>query len=98
MEILKVHFGAQEPKKTQYIPNADGFAEVWLHNNIRTEEDANGNTEFVADGVFFRTMLSEEEVESQRDSYFAESEPETTVADLVEAIDIPTEIVVGGAE
>lgn len=83
MEVIRVHFGAEEPNDIDYREQADGFAEVWLYNNIGQDDDG-----FYADGVFFRTLLSKDEVEAQRDKYFVEQEPEVTVQDLVEAIDI----------
>jgi len=47
---------------------------------------------YQADEVMFYTRLSQEEVLEQFDSYFIE-EPEPTISDLVEAIDILAEIV-----
>ena len=44
--------------------------------------------------MFFRTRLTEEEVIAQAENYFIE-EPETTIEDLVEALDILTGIVIG---
>ena len=40
-------------------------------------------------------MLSEEEVQARRDSYFQEPEEDVTVSDLVEALGILTNIVLG---
>lgn len=88
MEVIRVHFGAEEPNDIDYRKQADGFAEVWLYNNIGQDDDG-----FYADGVFFRTLLSKDEVEAQRDKYFVEQEPEVTVQDLVEAIDILSSLI-----
>ena len=74
MDIVKVHFGANRPNEIDYRKQADGFAEVWLYKDIQAETDADGNTDFVADGVMFRTALSKKEVEEQRDSYFEQEE------------------------
>ena len=91
-KYTNISFGGEMPKEIDYRKQADGFAEVWLYTNIReVEEDG-----FVADGVFFKTKLSEEEVLAQKGIYFAEEEPETTIDDLVEAIDILTNIILGG--
>ena len=100
MQIIKVHFGGTKPQDMEYFKQADGMAEVWLYNNIREETDADGNTEFVADGVMLKTCLSAEEIETRRDNYFTEepttvTEEPTTVEDLVEAINILTSIVLG---
>ena len=91
----KIHFGGYEPQNIDYRPQADGMAEVWLYRNIHEEFDADENSDWVAEGVFFKTALSKEEVEAQFSSYFKVEEPQATVEDLVEAIDILTDIVLG---
>lgn len=93
--MLKVYFTA-EPDRILYMPQNDGTAEVWLRRNIRQEETEEGLV-WVADEVSFKTRLAREEVIAQADSYFIE-EPETTIEDLVEALDILTGIVIGEEE
>ena len=78
------------------MPQADGSAEVWLRRNIRQEEAEEGPV-WTADEVSFRTRLTQEEIIAQADSYFIE-EPETTIDDLIEALDILTGIVIGEEE
>ena len=75
------------------MPQTDGTAEVWLRRNIEPFETEEGSG-YKADEVHFRTMLTEEEVLAQADHYFYE-EPETTIDDLVEALDILSSIVIG---
>ena len=97
--MVKIHFGCQKPKEIEYRSQPDGFAEVWIYRDIHAEVDSDGNVDFVADGVLLKTKLSEEEVISQRESYFKTDETEEiTTADLVEALDILTSIVLGGEE
>lgn len=79
-----------EPEKILYLPQSDGTAEVYLRKNIEQTEDG-----WVADEAQIRTRLTELEILTQFDSYFAE-EIETTIEDLVEAIDILTGIVLEG--
>lgn len=79
-----------EPEKILYLPQSDGTAEVYLRKNIEQTEDG-----WVADEVQIRTRLTELEILTQFDSYFVE-EIETTIEDLVEAIDILTGIVLEG--
>ena len=93
--MQKVYFTA-EPDQILYMPQSDGTAEVWLRRNIRQEEAEEGPV-WIADEVSFRTRLAEEEVIAQADKYFIE-EPETTIEDLVEALDILTSIVIGEEE
>ena len=93
--MQKAYFTA-EPDRILYMPQADGSAEVWLRRNINQEEAKEG-TVWTADEVFFKTRLTEEEVIAQADKYFIE-EPETTIDDLVEALDILTSIVIGEEE
>ena len=68
----------------------DGTAEVYLRRNIEQTEEG-----WQADEVFVETRLSQAEVEAQFDSYFME-EPEPTIGDLIEAVDILTQIVLEG--
>ena len=95
MVAVKVHFGSERPNDIDYKKQVDGLAEVWVYRDVHEEQDAEGNREYVADGVFIRTMLSEEEVQARRDSYFQEPEEDVTVSDLVEALGILTDIVLG---
>lgn len=90
--MQKVYF-TTEPGQILYMPQDNGTAEVWLRRNINQEESEEG-TVWTADEVFFRTRLTEEEVIDQAENYFIE-EPETTIEDLVEALDILTGIVIG---
>lgn len=93
--MVKAYFTA-EPDQISYMPQNNGEAEVWLRRNIRQEEAEEGPV-WVADEVSFRTRLTEEEVIAQAEKYFIE-EPETTIEDLVEALDILTGIVIGEEE
>lgn len=87
-------FFTERPERMAYLQQGDGTAEVWLRDNIEREETEEG-VRWSADEVMIRTHLSQDEIESQFDSYFF-IEPETTVADLVEAIDLLTTIVLEG--
>lgn len=91
----KAYFTA-EPDRIIYLPQSDGSAEVRLRRNITSEETEEGQV-WTADEVFFRTRLPQEEVEAQFDSYFIE-EPETTMDDLVEALNILTDLMIGEEE
>lgn len=84
MKIIEVHFGAWMPPTIDYRKQRDGSAEVWLYNNIRQIVDDDENIDYVADGVFFKTNHSQEEVENQRDTYFAQ---ETSETDLQQRLD-----------
>lgn len=79
-----------EPTQIVYFPQDNGVAEVYLRKNIEKTEDG-----WCADEVQIYTRLSEEEVLNQFDNYFVEK-IETTIDDLVEAIDILTGIVLEG--
>ena len=92
MEIVKVHFGCQKPNDLDYRPQPDGFAEVWIYKDIHAETDPDGNVDFVANGVMLRTKLSEEEIVTQKESYFTE-DVDVTMNDLIEALDILASIV-----
>ena len=90
--MVKAYF-TQEPGQVLFIPRSDGTNEVWLRRNIEEIETEDG-TAWRADEVSFETCLTEQEVLDQADSYFIE-EPETTIDDLVEALDILASIVIG---
>ena len=87
--MQKTYF-TTEPDRVSYQPTSEGTAEVYLRRNIEETEEG-----WQADEVFFVTRLSQEEVVAQFDSYFIE-EPEPTIGDLVEAVDILTQIVLEG--
>lgn len=87
--MQKTYFSA-EPEKILYLPQSDGTAEVYLRKNILQTEEG-----WEADEVRLCTRLTEQEILTQFDSYFVE-QIETTIEDLVEAIDILTEIVLEG--
>lgn len=91
--MQKTYF-SEEPQRILYLPQSDGKAEVCLRKNIE-HIDGDDGEQWVADEVQFKTMLSQEEVLSQFDEYFVE-EIETTISDLVEAIDILTGIILEG--
>ena len=93
--MVKAYF-TQEPGQVLYLSQADGMAEVWLRRNIESHETEEG-TVWSADEVQFNTMLTEEEVIERASIYFIE-EPETTIDDLVEALDILSSIVMGEEE
>lgn len=87
--MQKTYFST-EPEKILYLPQSDGTAEAYLRKNTRQTEEG-----WEADEVQIRTRLTEEEILAQFDSYFVER-IETTIGDLVEAIDILTGIVLEG--
>ena len=91
-EILKVSFGGEQPPDYEYKRLANGLAAVWLYRNAGQNEDG----EWSADGVYLETMLSEEDILSVADRYFATPEPEVTVQDLIEAVNILTDMILGG--
>ena len=93
--MYKAYF-TTEPSQVSYIPQADGTAEVWLRRNIREEQTEDG-VQWSADEVQFNTCLTEEEVLAQADKYFLE-EPETTIEDVVEALNILTDLIIGEEE
>ena len=91
----KIYFGGEQPATIDYKVRPDGTAEVWVYKDVRnvgTEEEP----EWVAKGVFFTTALPESEIAANTDQYFVEEEPEPTISDLVEAIDILTNIILEG--
>lgn len=73
---MKIQF-SQKPNRIDYRTQFDGAAEVWLYKNIKQTEEG-----FEADGVFFKTMLSEEEVLNKFDSYFAEGTKTDPIEEL----------------
>lgn len=91
MKSERVYFGMNKPAPIDYKQQTDGFAEVWLYRNFKQDDDG-----WYADGIFLKTMMSEEEVAANADEYFAEPAPEVTTEDLMDAINILSEIVLGG--
>lgn len=74
---MKTEFSA-EPATLAYMPLPDGKADVWLRQNItqETRETENGTeTVWTADEVYFRTSLSQEEIEENFDAIFENGGP-----------------------
>ncbi len=91
---------SEQPERILYLPQADGSAEVWLRNNIRLVNRTDGELSWniwVAEEVMFVTHLTLEEVTTQFDEYFVVPEPQPTIEDLVEAMNILEDILLGGA-
>lgn len=86
---------SEQPDRIFYLPLSNGSAEVALRRNIVETEDSEGHPMWEADEVKFISHLSRSEIEAQFDSYFLE-EPETTIEDLKEALQILTEIILEG--
>jgi hypothetical protein len=84
------------PERIDYLQHRDGSAEARLRRNIKEGQDDEGNIIWTATEVYIpHTMLSEEEIDARFNDYFVAEEPEATIADLTEAIDILTSIVLG---
>ena len=91
---------SQKPERILYIQRKDGTAEAWLRKDIHKIKDSFNGEEsniWVATEVMIETHLTEEEVENQFDSFFRQEEPPVTIEDLSEALNILTNIVLGGA-
>lgn len=83
------------PERITYMRHHDGSAEAKLRKNIEEIITEDG-TMWTANEVYIpHTMLAQEEIEAQFDSYFKIEEPEATIEDLTEALDILTSIVLG---
>ena len=90
---------SEQPDRILYIPQEDESAEVWLRKDIELVTHKDGELTWQiweANEVQFNTYLSQSEVEAQFDSYFAEEYPQTTIEDLVEALNIMEDIILGG--
>ena len=72
---------------------------MWLRNNIQLVGRTDGELEWnvwTADEVMLVTHLTREEIEAQFDEYFVIPEPQPTIEDLVEALNIMEDILLGG--
>ena len=78
--VTTVHF-MSEPARIMYMPLPDGYADVWLRKNIRSETDDDGT---VADEVYLRTSISRADVESDFDRFF---KTERTSAQRLDALE-----------
>lgn len=68
MEVIKhIGFGGTRPNDIDYKRQTNGFAEVWLYDNIHEEDEG-----YFADGVNFMTKLTADEVLRQKSVYFKE--------------------------
>lgn len=97
--VTTVHF-MSEPARIMYMPLPDGYADVWLRKNIRSETDDDGTVGgWVADEVYLHTDKSRADVESDFDSFFATErtsaqrieELEAAISDLSSLITTETE-------
>ena len=82
--VTTVHF-MSEPARIMYMPLPDGYADVWLRKNIRSETDDDGTVGgWVADEVYLRTSISRADVESDFDRFF---KTERTSAQRLDALE-----------
>lgn len=82
-EVIKVHLGSKRPNEVEVVGTVEGLTEMWIYRGITTEENEDGNIEYVAEGVMIRTKLSEDEVLAQKNIYFGEIKP--TEFEILEA-------------
>ena len=73
--ITKAH-AAEKPQEIQYTARSDGYSDVWIRKNITKQKSDldDGSEEYVYDEIFFRTALTQGEVESNIDNRIDEWE------------------------
>ena len=81
MSEIAYFTGATAPEAIQYMPLPDGYADVWLRQNIEEYTDSEGGAGWQADEVYFRTALTLEEVTEQFDVLFEEAPTLTETED-----------------
>ena len=92
---LHLHFQSELKAPGQLHEPVWKDHEAKLRKNIEEIITEDG-TMWTANEVYIpHTMLTQEEIEAQFDSYFKIEEPEATIEDLTEALDILTSIVLG---
>lgn len=109
MKIEKIGFGGSRPKNVNYKFNIfKSEAEVWLYDNIVEEYSEEDNSvSYYADGVYFTTTDSEDTIINNFSYYWDANsedlptsedydEPEPTLSDVIEALNLLTEIVLSG--
>ena len=66
----------EKPQDIQYTARSDGYADVWIRKNItKQKKEFDGwddGFEYVYDEIFFRTVLTQGEVESNIDNLIDE--------------------------
>lgn len=82
MEIKKIHFSKEPTNLCDYRMQDDGFAEVWLFDNIQQDEE-----DWTADGIFLRTMLTQEEIEAHKAKFFVVEAPTPTIEERVDVLE-----------
>ena len=82
MEIKKIHFSEKPTSLCDYRIQDDGFAEVWLFDNLQPDEEG-----WVADGVFLRSMLTKEEIEAHKAEFFVVEAPTLTIEERVDVLE-----------
>lgn len=87
----RISFGGEEPPEHTYRKLNSGFYGCWVYKNA---EEVDG--EWYADGAYIETLLPENEAVVACEKLLEPKEPETTVEDLVEAINLLTDLVLGG--
>ena len=55
---MQISYKDRPHNKVDYYPLLNGYADVFLHKNERTETDEEGNTQYVADEVYFQIEQS----------------------------------------
>ena len=99
---MHVSYSHKTFNSVDYYPLSNGYADVFLHKNERTEIDEEGNTQYIAEEVYFQVdqSVTKEQIEQNFDYMWGDAESssiEPTLEERLQALESAMlEIVLGG--
>lgn len=91
---MQLSYSSKPHNKVDYFPLPNGFADVFLHKNQMTETDEEGNTQYVAEEVYFQIeqTVTKKQIEDNFDYMWKDAEKEKmkepTIEERLEALEL----------
>ncbi len=99
---MQISYKDRPHNKVDYYPLPNGYADVYLHKNEKTETDDEGNIQFRAEEVYFQIdqSVTKEQIENNFDYMWNDAEKaieEPTLEERIRALEtIELERILGG--
>lgn len=86
---MQISYSPKPHNRVDYFPLPNGHADVFLHRNETTETDEDGNTQYVAEEVYFQIeqSVSKKDIEGNFDYMWQDAERdkvEPTKLDIIQ--------------
>ena len=90
---MKISYNSKPHNKVDYFLLPNGYADVFLHKNIKNETDEEGNEVYMADEVYFQieSTVTKEQIEGDFDFWWNDATNtivEPTLEERIQALEI----------